>query len=198
MKTFAQLPSPLLATFLPEEFVLAGQAQAEVDGRQALFTRAERESGRNAQLGGEHISTVEADGAFLGYACMTSDMAQPAELPSKDAAHAAAMSFLECYAPDLRNNHQVHWIDLHSEAVTVDGEIRELTGMKVKMRATTPSRLWFWVIVGPGSNVMVFERDIYWITMPGKRRTEKWLHDEWLAEAGGMRLFERLKVPAEQ
>ena len=29
---------------------------------------------------------------------------------------------------------------------------------------------------------MIFERDIYWITMPGRRRTEQLLHDSWLAE----------------
>lgn len=197
MNTIAQISIGLLGAFLSDGFAPVGQAQVEVDGRQAVLTRAERETGQNGELGGEHISTVEADGTLLGYVNMTTEMAQPAELPPRDTAYTVAMGFLADYAPDLRDNHRVHWIDPHSETITVDGETRELTGMKVKMRATTQDRLWFWVIVGPGSEVMVFERDIYWITIPGKRRTEKWLHDEWLAEAGGMQLFDRLEEPAE-
>jgi len=190
MNTIVQMSLGLLGTFLSDGFSPVGQARVEVDGRAAVLTRAERETGLNGGLGGEHISTVEADGTLLGYARMTNEMAQPAELPSRDTAHTVAMSFLESHAPDLRDNHRVHWIDPHSETITADGETRELTGMKVKMRDTTPDRLWFWVIVGPGSEVMVFERDIYWITIPGKRRTEKWLHDEWLSEAGGIQLFD--------
>ncbi len=31
---------------------------------------------------------------------------------------------------------------------------------------------------------MVSERDISWITFPGHRGTEKWLHDSWLVENG--------------
>ena len=74
----------------------------------------------------------------------------------------------------------------HDETITVNNRERKqtltLTGMKVKMRSTKPDQLWFWVIVGPNEEVMVFERDIFWVTMPGHRRTEKWLHDSWLAE----------------
>jgi hypothetical protein len=32
---------------------------------------------------------------------------------------------------------------------------------------------------------MVFERDIVWITFPGHRQTEKWLHDGWLKARTG-------------
>lgn len=184
MNTFTQTSLSLLDTLLPDEFSPVRQAQVEVDGRRAVLTRAERESSRNDQLGGEHVSSVEADGALLGYVRMTLDMAQPAKLPSEDTAHTIAMSFLDRHAPDLRDSHRLHWIAPHSETITTGGEIRELIGMKVKMRATTPDRLWFWVIVGPSPEVMVFERDIYWINMPGKRRTEKWLHDSWLIENG--------------
>jgi hypothetical protein len=39
--------------------------------------------------------------------------------------------------------------------------------------------------VGSDKDVMAFERDIVWITVPGHRQTEKWLHDTWLTERGG-------------
>lgn len=182
MNTLSQISLAILSTLMPEGFAPVGQSEVSVDGRDALLVRAERETVMNTGLGGEHVSTVEADGQLLGYVRMTSAMAQPADLPSEEEARAVAMSFLETHAPDLRQHHSVHWIAPHEETITVDGEARTLTGMKVKMRATTPDRLWFWVIVGPNGEVMVFERDIYWITMPGRRRTEQWLHDGWLAD----------------
>jgi hypothetical protein len=40
------------------------------------------------------------------------------------------------------------------------------------------------IIVGADRKVMVFERDIRWMSFPGHRGTEKWLHDSWLAEKG--------------
>jgi len=44
---------------------------------------------------------------------------------------------------------------------------------------------WFWVIVGSDEKPMVFERDIVWVTFPGHRKTEKWLHDSWLKTQAG-------------
>jgi hypothetical protein len=41
---------------------------------------------------------------------------------------------------------------------------------------------WFWLIVGADREVMVFERDIVWANLEGRRQSEKWLHDSWLAE----------------
>ena len=43
-------------------------------------------------------------------------------------------------------------------------------------------RAYFWVIVGSNEKPLVFERDIVWVTFPGHRKTEKWLHDAWLKE----------------
>ncbi|TKD18438.1 hypothetical protein FBT96_09935 [Rhodobacter capsulatus] len=111
-------------------------------------------------------------------------------LPGKERAQEIAMQFLQAHAPDLRAAHQIHWIAPHEEMISVDGKRLILTGMKVKMRSTLPDKLWFWVIVGPGEEVMVFERDIFWISLPGRRRTEKWLQDAWLADHGGARVFE--------
>lgn len=38
------------------------------------------------------------------------------------------------------------------------------------------------MIVGADREVMVFERDIVWANLEGRRQSEKWLHDSWLAE----------------
>lgn len=38
------------------------------------------------------------------------------------------------------------------------------------------------MIVGADERPVVFERDIVWISFPGKRQIEKWLHDSWLAK----------------
>ncbi|MDX5595685.1 hypothetical protein [Pseudovibrio sp. SPO723] len=187
MKTATLLALLFLNGELPENFRTVGEAAITADGVPATITRAERIDGENSGIGGEHISQVVSDnGKLLGYVRMTKEMAQPAKLPDQETAHAVAMEVLREHAPELLEAHKVHWIAPHDETITVmeNGERKTLTltGMKVKMRATTSDKLWFWVIVGPNEQVMVFERDIYWITIPGRRRTEKWLHDSWLAE----------------
>lgn len=97
------------------------------------------------------------------------------------------MAFLVRAAPDLLPGQEISWIAPHDEtpqdAGNGDTETRTLTGMKVKMRNRADGR-WMWVIVGADRRVMVFERDIEWISFPGHRGTEKWLHDSWLIERG--------------
>lgn len=183
------LSATLLQALLPFGFAPVGSAEVLVDGRPAVLTRAQPAGQTQPQLGGEHVSSVEAGDRLLGYARMTVDMAK-GPLPSKERAHEIALQFLQSHAPDLRAAHQLHWIAPHEETITLDGQRLVLTGMKVKMRSTEPDKLWFWVIVGPGEEVMVFERDIFWISLPGRRRTEKWLHDAWLADHGGAQIFQ--------
>ncbi|RMX03638.1 hypothetical protein D8I35_17070 [Corticibacter populi] len=108
-------------------------------------------------------------------------------LPSRERTEAVARDFLKTYAPDLLPRMEIHWIDAHDEPIRVQRDSRTetvtLTGMKVKARNLADGR-WFWVIVGADERPMVFERDIVWITFPGRRKTEKWLHDAWLKEHG--------------
>lgn len=183
----ATLSLSLVLGAAPPEFVTISSTAVRVDGRAATLHRSHHRSGQNARMGGEHVSWLMGeDGRVLGHVQMTLDMAAGASLPSESQARQVAMQVLEQYAPDLRHQHRVHWVRPHDETITVqrDGQAhpQRLTGMKVKMRATSGSRLWFWVIVGPGQQVMAFERDIVWVTMPGHRSTEQWLHDDWLIE----------------
>ncbi|WP_205824903.1 hypothetical protein [Methylobacterium terricola] len=108
-------------------------------------------------------------------------------LPSKKEAEEIALRFLRKHAPDLLPVLTIRWIDRHDEPLRAvrDGRTEDLalTGMKVKMRNTADGR-WFWAIVGADREVIVFERDIVWINIPGRRQTEKWLHDGWLVEKG--------------
>ncbi|WJV25511.1 MULTISPECIES: hypothetical protein [Pseudomonas] len=161
------------------------QRAVAVDGEFAVLSRYERADGRNAGLGGEHFSTVVSDAGILkGFANMSLDLVGKT-LPSRERSEAIARDFLQQYAPDLLEQMRISWIEPHDEPLKVMRNGREeivtLTGMKIKARNLADGR-WFWVIVGGDAKPMVFERDIVWITFPGKRKTEKWLHDSWLAE----------------
>lgn len=172
---------------LPAGYREAGRRSVTVDDETAELVRYERSDARNAGFGGEHFSTVIAsNGRLKGFARIDLDLIGR-DLPSREEAQAIAMDFLQKQAPDLLPGMKLSWIDPHDEPlrVTRDGKTEDLTltGMKVKMRNTADG-LWFWVIVGADHNVMVFERDIHWISFPGHRGTEKWLHDSWLVENG--------------
>lgn len=175
-------PSP--AT-VPAVYVQTHNRVVTVDSTSAVLTRYVRKDGRNANLRGEHFSTVVSDnGVLKGFANMSLDLVD-LPLPSRERTEQIARTFLQEKAPDLLKRMKISWIEPHDETlvVTHDGsqERVTLTGMKVKMRNLADG-LWFWVIVGGDEKPMVFERDIAWVNFPGKRQTEKWLHDNWLIE----------------
>ncbi|MBW0365988.1 hypothetical protein [Ensifer adhaerens] len=176
-----------IGAFMPAGYREAGRRTAVVDGEAAELVRYERADGRNAALGGEHFSIVIADdGRLKGFARIDLDLVRH-PLPTREEAQAIAMDFLRKAAPDLLPGMRISWIDPHDEPLRVARKGRAedltLTGMKVKMRNQADG-LWMWVIVGADRKVMVFERDIHWISFPGRRGTEKWLHDAWLVEKG--------------
>ncbi|WMI97508.1 hypothetical protein RBU55_18215 [Pseudomonas chlororaphis subsp. aurantiaca] len=169
---------------VPSGYQESDRRQVTVDDEQGVLTRYVRTDGRNARLGGEHFSTLVSDsGVLKGFANMSLDLVGK-PLPSRERAEEIARLFLQQHAPDLIERMKISWIEPHDEPLKVTHDGREkvvtLSGMKVKARNLADGR-WFWIIVGSDGKPMVFERDIVWITFPGKRKTEKWLHDSWLA-----------------
>lgn len=174
-----------VARFVPETHIEASSRHVSVDGQNAQLIRYERRDGRNAGLEGEHFSAVVAtDGTLKGFANMSLDLVGK-PLPTRARSEQIARDFLQATAPELLPRMKISWIEPHDEPIRVlrDGrsEIVTLTGMKVKARNLADGR-WFWVIVGSDEQPMVFERDIVWITFPGHRKTEKWLHDSWVKD----------------
>lgn len=179
----AQESLPMTRSLIPASHHAVSHRAVQVDGTPAILTRHERRDGRNAGLEGEHFSTVAmADGVLKGFAHISLDLAGK-PLPSRERTEAIARAFLQTHASDLLPRMEIHWIEPHDEPIRVQRESRTetvtLTGMKMKARNLADGR-WFWVIVGSDEQPMVFERDIVWITFPGHRKTEKWLHDGWL------------------
>ncbi|QBR41313.1 hypothetical protein EHF36_12285 [Kerstersia gyiorum] len=182
-ETIPMTESSTATRFVPATHRQVNQRNVEVDGEAATLTRHERQDGRNAGLEGEHFSTVvAADGTLKGFANMSLDLVGK-PLPSRERSEQIARAFMQETAPDLLPRMKISWIDPHDEPIRVQRngqtETVTLTGMKVKARNLADGR-WFWVIVGADEKPMVFERDIVWITFPGHRKTEKWLHDSWL------------------
>lgn len=185
--TATQPAATIARTFMPDGYREVARRAVTVDRQEAELVRYERVDRRNAALGGEHFSTVIGDdGRLKGFARIDLDLVG-GQLPSREETQAIAMDFLRGAAPDLLPGMKISWIEPHDEPLRVsrDGRTEDLalTGMKVKMRNSADG-LWMWVIVGADRKVMVFERDINWITFPGRRGTEKWLHDSWLVENG--------------
>ncbi|MEO1199504.1 MAG: hypothetical protein AAFX39_09760 [Pseudomonadota bacterium] len=172
------------SALLPSGYREVSRRHVAVDGVPAVLIRNERADGRNAGLGGEHMSWLYDDrGQLKGFVRMQQSLAAGA-LPAKQVAQDTALAFLKRAAPDLLENLELHWVARHDEEITITDGAEKVTttiaGMKVKMRNSADGR-WFWVIIGTDGAPMVFERDIVWVTMPGHRQTEKWLHDSWLA-----------------
>lgn len=169
---------------VPTTYHQVSSRTAVADKEPITLTRYERKDARNMGVEGEHFSTIYADnGQLKGFANISLDLVdQP--LPTREESEIIARDFLQEYAPDLLPKMKISWIDPHDEAVMItskngENETLTLTGMKVKAKNTEDGR-WFWVIVGGNAQPMIFERDIVWISFPGHRQTEKWLHDSWL------------------
>lgn len=175
----------ILSQWIPQTHQEVARRQITVDGEVAELARYERSDGRNTGLEGEHFSTVvSADGTLKGFANIALDLAGK-PLPNRERTEQIARAFLQETAPDLLPRMKISWIEPHDESIRIERngltETVTLTGMKVKARNLADGR-WFWVIVGSDERPMVFERDIVWITFPGHRKTEKWLHDSWIKE----------------
>lgn len=86
----AQPVASTIKTFMPAGYREVGRRAAVVDGQNAELVRYERTDGRNAALGGEHFSTVIADGGRLkGFARMDLELVG-GKLPTHDEAQAIA------------------------------------------------------------------------------------------------------------
>lgn len=177
--------APSLSQWIPQTHKESSRRRVSVDGEDAELVRYERIDERNIGLEGEHFSmVVAANGTLKGFANMSLDLVG-LPLPDRERTEQVARAFLHEAAPDLLPRMEISWIEPHDEPIRItrNGRIETvtLTGMKVKARNLADGR-WFWVIVGGDEKPLVFERDIIWITFPGKRKTEKWLHDVWLKE----------------
>lgn len=188
MTKHSTIVSTDISPLVPDTHAQASQRTVSVDGEGATLLRYERSDGRNTGLEGEHFSTVvAADGTLKGFANISLDLAGK-PLPTRQRSEQIAREFPQQTAPDLLPRMKISLIDPHDEPILVQRDGRSetivLTGMKVKARNLADGR-WFWVIVGSDEKAMVFERDIVWITFPGHRKTEKWLHDSWLKVQAG-------------
>ncbi|MDO8235836.1 hypothetical protein Q5738_19970 [Citrobacter werkmanii] len=156
-----------------------------IDKENAELVRFQPSGRTKVKLGSEHVSIITSESGYIkGFTRMLPSLAT-GELPTKEEAKDVAINLLDSIAPDLLPSLEIHWIKPHSENISVMHQNKivrlEIRGMKVKMRNKSDNR-WMWVIVGTDKLPIVFERDIIWLTFPGQRKTEKWLHDSWLME----------------
>lgn len=165
----------------PAGYLLRDARLEAMDEVPVWVYRFEKANGENSGLGGEHFSLVvnaETD-TILGFTKMDGGLAE-GDLPSRDEARRVAMETFDSLAPGLAPTLQVQWIEPHEETLLVEGGSVTITGMKVKCRQN--SGKYAWVIVGPGGDVITFEREIIWDSGMSRRATQKWLHDSWLLE----------------
>ncbi|OCG26102.1 hypothetical protein A9G11_01395 [Gilliamella sp. wkB108] len=128
----------------------------------------------------QHVSILQNDkGKLEGFVRLLPQYKVSGKQVSKDKAKNIAMNFLQRFAPDLVDKYKVNWIDEHTEEILVNNEKTIISGMKVKCRNERDG-LYFWVVIAPDESVMIFERDIEWDFLRTGRKTEKWLHDNWL------------------
>ncbi|MEB4613684.1 hypothetical protein, partial [Leucobacter sp. M11] len=172
------------ALITPETFTRVTTRAELHDDRPVTVTRAQPEGGPDS--GGEHVTTVVGDtGTLFGYTRQTAGFGA-GELPSPDVAERIALAFLAEVDPGYAAGLTVQWVDRHDETiVTGDGAETAVSGMKVKTRHD--SGLYAWVIVGAGTEIVTYERDIRWDPSNARRHTAMWLHDAWNAarDAGG-------------
>lgn len=167
----------------PETHRQTSRRTVSLDGEPAILTRYERRDGRNAGLGGEHFSTVIAvNGKLKGFANISLDpVGRP--LPSRERTEQLARLFLRELAPELLSSMQISSIAQHDEPMGIvragRKETVQLSGMKFKARNLVDGR-WFWLVVGSDEKPILFERDLEWSFLLGRRKTEQWLYDPWL------------------
>lgn len=171
--------------FMPEGYQEVDRNSVTIDGELAELIRYQPPTSKTTLLGREHFSILTtSDGLLKGFSSMAPSLVK-GDLPSKDEAKKIAIDFISRFAKDLLPVLKIHWIKPHKESFTMIQDEKKktlvITGIKVKMQNTSDGR-WMWTIIGPSKKVIIFERDVVWISFPGLRQTEKWLHDSWLED----------------
>lgn len=136
------------------------------------------------RLGGPHTTVVaDRDGRLLGYTSLRPGGA--GRLPDRAESRRAAFDLIRRAAGAYADDLVVQWIKPHDETVTDDGgQVRTVTGMKVKTRHADGR--YTWAVVGPGGVCLTYERGIHWDAARARRGTPMWLHDGWIAARDGV------------
>lgn len=135
------------------------------------------------ELYSEHSSILINDktNELQGFVRLRPQYKKDAPQVTKSKAESVMVNFISQYAPSLKNNYKIQWIEPHDENIVINNQSINIRGMKVKCRDLNTG-LYFWTIVAPDDTIMVFEKDIEWDFIRAGRQTQKWLHDEWLAK----------------
>lgn len=184
MQTAQQLETAALegtGLEIPEEWAIVDVRTEHHDERAVHVIRHQPGDYR---LGGPHATVVlDQEGTILGFTTLSEEGAGAALLDEEEA-QKRAFDFIHTVAPDYLSGLSVNFVQQHDETVTTDdGAEVTVSGMKVKMHHE--NGLYAWVIVGPDGGVLTYERDIAWDSGEGRRGTQMWLHDSWIAAYEG-------------
>ncbi|QDR81313.1 YcdB/YcdC domain-containing protein [Sporomusa termitida] len=171
---------------VPENYALAQVYEGVQAGDDVFVFRFTK--GENAQIGGEHFSFVVTanENLLLGVMWMDKQFEKGVELPSEEETAEIAREYITNVDPDLFSKLQVQWIAPHDETISVDGKEVTVTGMKYKCYIPA-EKTYVWVVVGTGGEIITFERGLVWDSGLGRRGTESWIYDAWLAERSWMK-----------
>lgn len=163
--------------------------KVKADDVQAYLFRLEKSE--NKGMNGEHYSFVisEKDKQVLGFTNMDKRYSNTKML-SKSETEKIAKDFLLKLDNSLTSELKNLWIERHNEEISINGKKTVIAGMKYKCYRASQND-YAWVIVGFDGSVITFERNIKWNNGEHKRITEKWLHDNWLAD-------NNLNIPTEE
>lgn len=165
--------------YIPYGFHLVMNKEVQLNDSTVKLMRFQKEGSNVNYNGGNASLLVSETGRLEGLSRLLPEYEFKDNNIQKEEARYVAMSFLKHNAGDLLENFKVKWIDRHDEFIYENGRKIIISGMKVKCRNLTDG-LYFWVIVSPNKDVIVFERDIEWDFIHAGRQTQKWLHDSWL------------------
>lgn len=137
------------------------------------------------RLGAPQSSVVfDAEGTVLGFTRLA-EPADGAKPPGDGESEEIALEFLDRVAPRYAEGLSVEWADRHDEIVTsAGGDAVTVSGTKVKMHHDNGR--YSWVVVGANGEILTYERDITWDSEQGRRGTQMWLHDSWIAARDGV------------
>jgi len=175
---------------IPQGYKLSSHGEVTHDKLPVMYARFTKNPDKKEDLFVEHFSvTIDRKNNRLMGVMYLDRCFDDQRYIDEGQAEEIALNFIKENAKDLLDTLEIRWIrptrkipqsPPHDEGFKLkSGEI--ITGMRVKMWANNTKK-YAWVIVGVNGQIINFERDIVWSTLRHRRTTEKWLHDDWLAE----------------
>lgn len=173
---------------IPDDYQVVYDQLVTRDGEQVHLRRYQPSSLPEEALNREHVTVMYRDDVFLfSYNALTKPLT--GNMPSEQESWDHAEQIWQQVDPDYRAQRleRLRILDGQTRTYTnADGETVTIPLLWAKYVNMVDDGSYEWIGLGPGNQVVEFERFNFWNYSAGRQQTEMWYGDDWILAHRGL------------